>query len=177
MKLSQNMVKLHSIMFIYDVETMLGSRSIFNNGNSLNGLIFDPEGCSKPPNQASLHWLPACRDMKCSQNMVGLHSIMSIYNLETMSGSRFIFNNGNTLNGLIFDTEGCSKPPNQASLHWLPACRDIKCSQNMVGLHSIMSIYNVETMLGSRFIFNNGNMHNWLIFDPKGCSEPLKPAW
>ena len=38
----------------------------------------------------------------------------------------------------------------------------------MVPLHSIMSLYNVESMLGSRFIFNNGNTHNGLIsrYDP-----------
>ena len=152
-KSSQSIVKLQSIKSIYNVETMLGSRSIFNNGNTLNGLIFDTEGCSKPPNQASLHWLPACCDMKSSQNMVGLHSIMSIYNVETMLGSRLIFNNGNTLNGLIFDTEGCSKPPKQAYIHQLMDCCDVKSSQSMVELHSVMSIYNVETMLGSRLIF------------------------
>ena len=38
----------------------------------------------------------------------------------------------------------------------------------MVKLHLVMSIYNIETMLGSRFIFNNGNTHNGLIFGPKG---------
>ena len=38
----------------------------------------------------------------------------------------------------------------------------------MVKLHSVMSIYCIETMLGSRFIFNNGNTHNGLIsrYDP-----------
>ena len=108
--------------------------------------------------------------------MVELHSIMSIYNVETMLGSRFIFNNGNTLNGLISDPKGCSEPPKQAYQHLLAACRDLKLSQSMVELHSVMSIYNIETMLGSRFIFNNGNTHNGLIFDPKGCSDAPKPS-
>ena len=96
---------------------MLGSRFIFNNGNMHNGLILDPKGCSEPPKPARQHLLKACRDLKLSQNMVRLPSVMFIYNIQTMLGSRLIFNNGNTLNGLIFDTEGCSKPPNQASLH------------------------------------------------------------
>ena len=100
--------------------------------------------------------------------MVELHSVMSIYNVETMLGSRFIFNNGNTHYGLISDPKGCSEPPKQACLHLLAACRDLKSSQSMVELHSVMSIYNVETMLGSRFIFNNGNTHNGLMFGPKG---------
>ena len=85
-----------------------------------------------------------------------------------MLGSRFIFNNGNTLNGLIFDPKGCPKLPKQASLHRLTACRDMKWSQNMVELHSIMSIYNIETMFGSRFIFNNCKTHHGLVFGPKG---------
>ena len=60
--------------------------------------------------------------------------------------------------------------------HLLTACRDLKLSQNMV-LPSVMSMYSIETMLGSCFIFNNGNKHNGLIFDPIGCSaEPPKPA-
>ena len=82
--------------------------------------------------------------------------------------SRFIFNYGNTHNRLISDQKGCSEPPKQACLHLLAACHDVKSSQSMVKLHSVMSIYNVETMLGSRFIFNNGNTHNKLIFDPNG---------
>ena len=49
----------------------------------------------------------------------------------------------------------------------LEACCDLKSSQSMVELHSFMSICNVETMLGSRFIFNNCNTHNGLISDPK----------
>ena len=77
-----------------------------------------------------------------------------------MLASRFIFNNGNTNNGLISDPKGCSEPPKQACLHLLAACHDMKSSQSMVQLHSVMSIYNVETMLGSRFIFRNGNTHN-----------------
>ena len=40
----------------------------------------------------------------------------------------------------------------------------------MVELPSVMSIYSIETMFGSRFIFNNGNKHNGLIFDPKRTS-------
>ena len=40
----------------------------------------------------------------------------------------------------------------------------------MVGLSSVMSIYNIETMLGSLCVFHNGNTHNELIFDPKGTS-------
>ena len=137
-----------------------------------NGLIFDPKGWSdEPPKQAYLHLLAACCDLKLSQSMVKLHSVMSIYNLETMLGSRFIFNNGNTHNRLISDPKGWSEPPKQACLHWLAACRDLKSSQSMVKLHSVMSIYYVETMLGSRFIFNYGNTHYGLIFDPKGRSE------
>ena len=31
-------------------------------------------------------------------------------------------------------------------------------------------------MFDSRFIFNNGNTHNGLIFDTKEYSEPPKPA-
>ena len=95
-----------------------------------------------------------------------------IYNVETMFGSRFIFNNGNTHNGLISDPKGWSEPPKQACLHLLVACRDLTSSQSMVELHSVMSIYNVETMLGSRFIFNNGNTHNRLISDPKVNQSP-----
>ena len=131
---------------------------------------------AEPPKQACLHWLAACRELKLSQSMVKLHSVMSIYNVETMLASRFIFNNGNTHNGLISDPKGWSEPPKQACLHLLAACRDLTSSQSMVELHSVMSIYNVETMLGSRFIFNNGNTHNKLIFDPKGWPEPPKQA-
>ena len=168
LKLSQSMVELHSVMSIYNVETMLCSRFIFNYGNTHNGLISDQKGCSKPPKQACLHWLTACHDVKLSQSMVELHSVMSIYNVETMLASRFIFNNGNTHNGLIFDPKGWSEPPNQACQHLLAACRDVKSSKSMVQLHSVLYTYNVETMLASRFIFNNGNTHNELIFDPKG---------
>ena len=60
---------------------MLGSCFIFNNGNTHYGLISDPKGCSEPPKQACLHLLAACRDVKSSQSMVKLHSIMSIYNV------------------------------------------------------------------------------------------------
>ena len=31
-------------------------------------------------------------------------------------------------------------------------------------------------MLGSRFIFNNGNTHNGLIFDPNGVLRALKTS-
>ena len=103
--------------------------------------------------------------------MAELHSVMSIYNVETILGSRFIFNNGNKHNGLISDPRGCTEPP-KLYLHLLTACHDLRSSQSMVELHSFMSIYNVETMLASRFIFNNGNTHNGLIFDPKGFSHP-----
>ena len=37
----------------------------------------------------------------------------------------------------------------------------------MIKLHSVMSTYNVETILGSLCVFHNGNTHNGLIFDPK----------
>ena len=129
-----------------------------------------------PKTSISTHLLAACRDLKLSQSMVELHSLMSTYNVETMLCSRFIFNYGNTHNGLVSDQKGCSKPPKEACLHWLTACHDVKLSQSMVEPHSVMSIYNVETMLGSRFIFNNGNTHNGLIFGPKGCSETPKQA-
>ena len=108
--------------------------------------------------------------------MVRLPSVMSIYNIETMLGSCFIFNNGNTHNGLIFDPNGCSEPSKPARLHLLTACRDLNLNQNMVRLPSVMSIYNTETILGYRFIFNNGNTHNGLIFDQNECSEPSKSA-
>ena len=144
------MVKLHSIMSIYNVETMLGSRFIFNNGNTHNGLMSDPKGWSEPQKQAYQHRLTACCDVKASQSMVEPHSIMSIYNVENKLSSRFIFNNGNTQNGLIPDPKGCSEPPKQAYQNKLTACRDVKSSESMAELHSIMSIYNIETMLGSR---------------------------
>ena len=80
-----------------------------------------------------------------------------------MLGSCFIFNNGNTHYGLISNPKGCSEPPKQACLHLLTAYRDVKSSQSMLELHFVMSIYNLETMLGSRFIFNNDNTHNGLI--------------
>ena len=49
-------------------------------------------------------------------------------------------------------------------------------AQNMARLPSVMSIYNIETMLGSRFIFNNDNTHNGLIFDPiKIAQSPQNP--
>ena len=41
---------------------------------------------------------------------------------------------------------------------------------------TVISIYSIETMLGSRFIFNNGNTQNGLIFDPKGGSDPPKTS-
>ena len=62
--------------------------------------------------------------------------------------------------------------PKQAYQHLLAACRDLKWSQSMVKLHPVKSIYNIETMLGSLFVFYNGNTYNGLIFDPNGCSEP-----
>ena len=52
----------------------------------------------------------------------------------------------------------------------------MKLSQSMVELHSVLYTYNVETMLASRFIFNNCNTHNGLIFDPKGFSHTQKTA-
>ena len=167
-KSSQRMVELHSVMSIYNVETMLGSRFIFNNGNTHNGLMFGPKGWSEPPKQACQLLLAACREMRSSQSMVELHSLMSTYNVETMLCSRSIFNYCNTHNGLVSDQKGCSKPPKQAYLHRLTACHDVKLSQSMVELHSVKSIYNLETMLCSRFIFNNGNTHNGLMFGLKG---------
>ena len=151
---------------------MLASRFIFNNGNTHNGLISDPKGWSEPPKQACLHLLAACRDLTSSQSMVELHSVMSIYNVETMLGSRFIFNNGNTHNKLIFDPKGWSEPPKQACLHLLAACRDLKRSQSMVELHSIMSTYTIETMLGS-FSFSTMATHttDWYLTQ-KGDQSP-----
>ena len=155
--------------------------TVVNTCNNSNRLKYDPQPGKKTPKisiSINTYLLAACRDVKLSQSMVKLHSVMSIYNVETMLASRVIFNNGNTHNGLIFDPKGWSEPPKQVCLHWLTACRDVKLSQSMVELHSVMSIYNVETMLGSCFIFNNDKTRNGrLIFDPKGgCSEPLKPA-
>ena len=132
---------------------------------------FDPRA---PKTSISTPIGGACRNLKLSQGMVELRSVMSIYKVETMLASHFVFNNGNRQKELISDPKGCSEPPKQAYQHLLAACHDLKFSQSMVELHSIMSIYNVETMLGSRFIFNNGNTHNGLISDPKGCSEPSK---
>ena len=116
--------------------------------------------------QAYQHLMAVCCELKWSQSMVKLHSLMSTYNVETMLCSRFIFNYGNTHNGLVSDQKGCSKPPKQACLHWLTACHDAKLTQSMVELHSLKSIYNVETMLCSRFIFNNGNTQ-WTDIWPK----------
>ena len=76
----------------------------------------------------------------------------------------------------IFDPKRCLEPPKRACAHLLVAYRDLKWSQSMVKLHSVMSIYNVETMLGSRFIFNNGNTHNGLIFDPNGVLRAPKTS-
>ena len=142
------------------------------------------KGAQIPKNKhINTYLLAACRDMRSSQSMVELHSLMSTYNIETMLCSHSIFNYCNTHNGLVSDQKGCSKPPKQACLHWLTACHDVKLTQSMVELHSFMSIYNVETMLASRFIFNNGNTHNgpdvWskrVIRDPKKACLHLLAA-
>ena len=160
------MVPLHLVMSTYNKETMLGSHCVLNNRHMHNEII---KGFSEePPKRACLHLLEACHDLQSSQSMVPLHSVMSTYNVETMLCSRSIFNYCNTHNGLVSDQKGCSKPPKQACLHWLTACHDVKLSQSMVELHSVKSIYNLETMLCSRFIFNNGNTHNGLMFGLKG---------
>ena len=123
---------------------------------------------AQSPQKTSMQTPIGCLSWReSSQSMVQLHSFISIYNVETMLGSRFIFNSGNTHNRLISDPKGCSEPPKQAYQHRLSACRDVKLSQSMVELHSVMSTYNVETMLGSRFIFNSGNTHNGLTFGTK----------
>ena len=134
------------------------------------------KGDQRPKTSISTHLLAACRDLKLSQSMVELHSVMSICNVETMLASRFIFNNGNTHNGLISDPKGWSETPKQACLHLLAAYHDVKSSQSMVQLHSVMSMYNVVSMLGSRFIFRNCNTHNGLVFDPEGFSHTQKTA-
>ena len=82
------------------------------------------------------------------------------------------FHNSNTHNGLIFNPEGCSELKKRAYLHLLTACRDLSSSQDStVPLHLVMSMYNLDTMLGSRYMFHNGNIHDRLIFDPKGCLQ------
>ena len=82
---------------------MLSSCFIFNNGNTPNRLIFDPQKGAQSPQNKQINTY--C-DVKSSKSMVQLHPFISIYNVETMFGSRFIFNNGNTLNGLISDPKG-----------------------------------------------------------------------
>ena len=134
---------------------MLGSHFIFINCNTHNGLIFGPNGVLRapPPNQSTITHMTAylqqtaCLDLKLSQNMVTLPSVMSNYNIETMLGSHFIFNDGNVHNGLIFERNGCSEPPKPARLHTLTACHVLKLSQNMVPLPSAMSTYNIETTI------------------------------
>ena len=119
---------------------MLGSHFILNNGNTHNGLIFDPKGRSEPPKPALYYLLTDYRDLKLCQNMVNLHLVMSIYSIETMLDSRSIFYYGNTHNGLIFDPKGCSELHKTACLHLLVACLDLKLRQSMVGLPSVLSI-------------------------------------
>ena len=53
---------------------------------------------------------------------------------------------------------------------------DLKSSQNMARLPSVMFIYCIETMLGSCFIFKNCNTHNGLIFDPNGVLRAPKTS-
>ena len=130
---------------------------------------FDPRA---PKTSISTPIGGACRNLKLSQGMVELRSVMSIYKVETLLASHFVFNNGNRQKELISDPKGCSEPPKQAYQHWLTECHDVKSSQSMVELHSIISIYNVETMLGSHFIFNMATRTMDWYLTQKGAQTP-----
>ena len=161
---------------------MLGSHFIFNNDNTHDGLIFDSKGCSaEPQNQhGNTYWRPVVTWIWTRTWSDYLQSCLYIIQRLFWAIVSFSTMATRTMDWYLTQ-KGAQSPQNQHSNTYLTACRDLKLSQNTVGLPSIMSIHSIETMFGSLFIFNNGNTHNGLIFDQKCAQSPkickVTPIW
>ena len=141
-------------------------------------MIFDLKQCSESQKQSCLpYWRPvvASNQARVWSHYL-LHSVMSTYNIETMLGSRCVFNSGNTqiMDWYLTQQKGAQSPQNEhVYTFWRPV---VISNQARECSHYFDSCLHINQRLCWALIAFF-TARNKLIFDPKGWSEPPKQAY